>query len=194
MIKELKKFLNSHPTFTAAQARKAGIHPSLISYYIKLGVVERISRGLYRNPTKESGVPAPWEDLVATVNSISDGVVCLISALNLYELTDEFANEHWIAVPKDNWPKRRLHTKIVRLNNISLGKTRFILGTKKIWIFDRERTIIDSFRLLPLEVAIKALKLYLKPNNEQKPDFQKLNRYSKELHFDISTYIQALTT
>lgn len=193
MTKNLKKFLKSNITFTSTQARKKGIPPSVLAYYVNNGIIERISRGLYRNPKIENHVPAPWEDLVATAKSIPNGVVCLISALNLYEMTDEFAHEHWIAIPKSDWPKRRKHTKIIRMNNLSLGLTKIKLGDETIAIFDRERTIIDSFRLLSREIAIKALKKYLQPNDKYKTNFKKLNRNAKELHFDISPYVQALT-
>jgi predicted transcriptional regulator of viral defense system len=190
MIKLLKK----HSTFTAKQARACGVHPSLLAYYVKLGTLERVSRGVYRNPAVDSKIPTPWEDLVATVQSISEGVVCLISALNIYEMTDEFPRQHWIAVPTGHWPTRRKYTRIVRMSDTMLGKKRMKMGLTSIWIFDKERTVIDSFRLLPREVAIKALKHYLKETDDHKPNFKKLSRYSEKLRYDISPYVEALTT
>ena len=41
---------------------------------------------------------------------------------------------------------------------MQLGRTEVELEGSKIPIFDRERTIVDAFRLLSRETAIKALK------------------------------------
>jgi predicted transcriptional regulator of viral defense system len=191
---ELQKFLTDRTSFTAQQARQFGIHPSLLAYYVKQGLLERVSRGLYRNPAYDSQIPTPWEDLVATAQSIRNGVVCLISALNLYEVTDEYPREHWIAIPNDTWPKRRKHTRIVRMSNMTLGKVRMKMGQESIWVFDKERTVIDAFRLLSREIAIKALKHYLQANDDHQPDFKKLSKYAEKLRFDISPFVQALTT
>lgn len=194
MNKDLQKLIQDHPIFTSKEARKRGIHPSILAYYIKQGTLERVSRGLYRNPNHESNIPTPWEDLVITANSIPEGVVCLISALNLYEMTDEFNRENWIAVPKSSWPKRRRHTRIVRLSNMTLGKVKMKMGSETIWIFDKERTVIDSFRYLSIEIAIKALKAYLQSTKDHQPDFNKLSKYGRILRKDITPYILALTT
>jgi predicted transcriptional regulator of viral defense system len=84
--------------FRASDARELGISPSLINYYIKKGVIERIDRGVYRSAGQELDVDFRYEDLVLISKSIPEGVICLISALTIYELTDEIAREHWIAV------------------------------------------------------------------------------------------------
>jgi predicted transcriptional regulator of viral defense system len=194
MNQSLASFFANHASFTSKEAKRAGISPSQIAYYIKKGEIERVSRGVYRSLKVESSIPTPWEELVITANSIPQGVICLISALQIYELTDEFAHEHWVAVPFTSWPAKREHTRIIRMRNLTLGKTKMPMGDVNITIFDRERTIIDCFRLISKEVALKALKRYLKGAGEYKPDFKKLNTYAKKLHFEITPYIEAMTT
>ncbi|MFA6118634.1 MAG: hypothetical protein WCT85_01680 [Parachlamydiales bacterium] len=66
------------------------------------------------------------------------------------------------------------------------------MGSIYLKIFDRERTIIDSFRYLSEEIAIKALKAYL--NSKEKPNFKKPLKYAKILRVNIKTYILAYTT
>ena len=62
----------------------------------------------------------------------------------------------------------------------------------KVKIFDKERTIIDSFRLLDFETAMKALKKYLQGRKE-KPNINKLNRSIRELRASkVQEYITAL--
>ena len=68
------------------------------------------------------------------------------------------------------------------------------MGKYEVKIFDRERTIVDSFRYLSDEIAIKALQSYLKPSGEKKADLPKLSRYAKALRININKYIVALTT
>lgn len=80
------------------------------------------------------------------------------------------------------------------MRNMSLGLRTVKMGKYKVKIFDRERTIVDSFRYLSDEIAIKALQAYLKPSDKQKVDLPKLSRYAKILRININSYIMALTT
>src|SRR4051812_10895878 len=83
----------------ASDAREAGIHPAMLAYWTKKGILERIDRGLYRNKQVHAEITFQWEDLVHTVLSIPHGVITGISALSLYGLTEEIVRFHWIAVP-----------------------------------------------------------------------------------------------
>ena len=75
-----------------------------------------------------------------------------------------------------------------------LGKTKFKIGGEEVQIFNRERTIIDSFRLLSAEVAIKALKEGLKGTGSNKVSIKKLQQYAKKQHINITPYILTATT
>jgi hypothetical protein len=78
------------------------------------------------------------------------------------------------------------------MRNISLGQTMIKIGNQNLKIFDRERTIIDSFRYLDEEIALKALQSYLKSNKDTKPDIDKLLKYAKKLRVNLTPYISAL--
>lgn len=193
--KKLRRILHKKALFSAKSARKAGVYPSLINYYIKKGLVKRVRRGLYKSPFVELDVDFQWEDLVTTVNSTSNGVVCLLSALAFYNLTDEIPRQHWIAVPHGTTVPKRPHTKFIRFRNMKLGKTKIKIGKEEIQIFDLERTIVDSFRLLSAEVSIKALKEGLKrSDSNNKVSIKKLQRYAKKQHINITPYILTATT
>lgn len=182
------------PTFTAADARKAGIPSRMLSYFCKKGVIERISRGVYMGTQAELDIDFEWEDLALIAMSIPKGVICLISALCYYSLTDQIMREFWIAIPHSSWSPQRAKTRIVRMRNLKLGQTKIRIGQSSLKIFDRERTVVDAFRYLSQEVAIKALKAYLHPSADHKPDLNKLIAYAKQLRVDIHPYIVALTT
>ncbi|GJM07364.1 MAG: hypothetical protein DHS20C10_10980 [marine bacterium B5-7] len=182
------------PLFRASEARQHGIHPSRLSYYVKIHLIERIGRGVYRGVNAKVDTIFQWEDLVLIVNSVPNGVVGLVSALALYGLTDEIPRAHWIVIPHATTAPKRENANFVRMRDVATGKTKMKLGKETIQIFDRERTIVDAFRYLGKEIAIKALKSSLKFNDERKIDLQKLQRYAKKFKIDLSTYIFAITT
>ena len=187
----LPQRLKISPVFTTKDAEKCGVSGRMLTYHIERGEIERVSRGVYRFtdyiPSDEN---IQWEELVIAVSNIKDGVICLVSALAVYGLTDEFMRESWIACPnaasRRDFPK----TKIVRMRNMRLGKTHIKLGGHKVPIFDQERTIIDAFRQLSLETAVKALKIYL---GREKPNIPLLLKYAKSFKVNIEQYITAIT-
>ncbi len=190
-LTKIKRLLRK-PSFTAAEAKALGVSASLLSYYVKKGEIERLNHGVYQG-TERKEVPFEWEDLIATIESIPNGKVCLISALAIYEFTDEIPRRHWIAIPHRQFAPRRPQVKIVRMRDTKIGSTRIMLGGTAINIFDKERTIIDSFRFLAPETAIKALKIYLS-GKHGKANLVKLRKYSLKLKMPIEKYVEALTT
>jgi predicted transcriptional regulator of viral defense system len=183
------------PAFTVSEARNLGVSPAHLGYYIRKGIIKRLGRGIYQSIDYQGSIENfRWEDLIEAVHSIPNGVVCLISALALYELTDEIPRQHWIAVSHSTTIHRGEAIRIVRLRDINTGKTEINLGEILIPIFDRERTIIDSFRLLSRETAIKAMKMALSSKSKEKLDLRKLQQYAKKLRFNIAPYLMTATT
>ena len=84
--------------------------------------------------------------------------------------------------------------KIMRFRNMDLGKTMIDLSGINVSIFDRERTIIDAFRLLSRETAIKALKMALSAKGGSRLNLRKLQAYAKKLKFNIAPYLLTATT
>jgi predicted transcriptional regulator of viral defense system len=182
--------LTQKPVFTAAEARALAIPTRMLTYFCRQGLIERIGRGLYRGANVETGLDFAIEELVVTALSIPNGTICLLTALCLYELTDQLMREYWIAVPNTARSPKRAHTRIVRMRNTTLGATTHRIGNYEIKIFDRARTVVDAFRYLSHEIAIKALQSYI----GQKGDLVKLSEYAKQLRVNITPYIMALTT
>ena len=185
--------LSKKAIFSSAEGRKAGIPPRMLAYFCQKGEIEKVSRGMYKIKNIDSHSTFEWEDLAVTALSISNGVICLISALCYYGLTDEIMREFWIAIPHATTLPSRENARIVRMRNISFGQTTVKIGSRKIKIFDRERTVVDSFRYLDKETALKALQTYLKTRNDRQPDIDKLLKYGKKLRVDLTAYISAFT-
>lgn len=187
--------LLTRPFFTAAEAKGRGVSTAHLGYYVKTGQIKRLGRGIYQSASyTASPENFRWEDLIDAVNSIPQGVICLISALTIYDMTEEIPRQHWIAVPHGTSIDRGVGVRVVRLRNMSLGKATIDLGGIQVPIFDRERTIIDAFRLLSRETAIKALKMGLSPKSSSRLNLRKLQAYAKKLRFDITPYLITATT
>jgi predicted transcriptional regulator of viral defense system len=191
--KEFKALL-AQPVFRADEARKIGIHPSRLSYYVKINLIERIGRGVYRGKGSRIGVDFQWEDLVLVANSVPKAVICLVSALAIYQLTDEIPRENWIAIPHGTTNPKRENTRVIRMRDIKTGMIRYKLGNQTIKIFNEERTIIDAFRYLSKEIAIKALKEALKSGRSKKFDLKLFQKYAKQFRINLDTYILTVTT
>lgn len=192
-LEKIKKLLKK-PKFTSKEAQAYGVNAATIAYYIRAGEVVRIGRGIYRGAIAPTTEDFRWEDLIEAVQKTKGGVVCLTSALALYNMTEEIPRQFWIAIDHSTRHRASSSTKIIRMRNLDLGKTTLNVGGVSIAIFDRERTIIDSFKYLSKETAIKALKMALTKKGKEKLDFERLSQYSHQLRINIQPYILAVTT
>jgi predicted transcriptional regulator of viral defense system len=185
----LLRQLFKRPLFTAEEAAAMGVPSHALTYLVRLGKLERIGRGAYRSADWQSDTNPIEEELGLTASLVRDGVICLISALDLHHLTDQIPRERWIAVPNSRRAPKVEGARVVRMRNIELGRITISIGEYRVDIFDRERTVVDAFRHLEPEIAIKALQAYL----EQGADLPKLRRYAKILRVNLTPYILALT-
>ncbi len=185
--------LLKQPFFTSREALALGISSAVLAYYNNSGALIRIGRGLYRKAILKNKSSGRWDDLARAVASIPNGVICLISALNIYDLTEELPRQYWIGIPHETSAKSTRQTKITRFRNINLGKTEILLDGRTVPIFDRERTIIDAFRLLSRETAIKALKAAITMSGKNRLDIAKLETYAKKLRFEITPYLLSVS-
>ncbi|MBS0616319.1 MAG: type IV toxin-antitoxin system AbiEi family antitoxin domain-containing protein [Verrucomicrobia bacterium] len=190
--KALQK-LSKKNLFSSADGRRAGISSRMLAYFCSKGLIERVCRGVYKVKDFSFTSDFEWEDLALTALSTRKGVICLISALSYYELTDEIMREFWIAVPHSTSTPTRENIHAVRMRNISLGQTTVQIGNQKIKIFDRERTVIDAFRYLDKETALKSLQIYLQKSKTAKPNIDKLLKYAQKLRIDLNPYVEAFT-
>lgn len=191
-LAKLKPLLRT-PSFTSREARLRGVSSSTLAYYVKRNELTRIGHGIYR------GVRAPamddfrWEDLIEAMQRVKEGVICLTSALSLYQLTEEMPSQHWIAIRNDTVHRAMPDTKVVRMRNLTLGRTTIKIGNIKLPIFNRERTIVDAFRYLGRETALKALKVALTKRGNEKVNIEKIRQYAKKLRIKIEPFLIAMT-
>jgi len=191
-LEKLKPLLCAQ-SFTSLDARLRGVSSSTLAYYVKQNELTRIGHGIYRGAHAPTPSDFRWEDLIEAMQRVKDGVICLTSALSLYHLTEEMPSQHWIAIRNDTLHRTMPTTKVVRMRNLTLGKTTIKIGNVTLPIFDRERTIVDAFRYLGRETALKALKIALTKRGSDKIDIEKIRQYAKKLRIKIEPFLIAMT-
>lgn len=190
---KLRPLLNK-ASFTSQEAKRIGVSSASLAYYVKEGELRRIGRGIYAGRKAPMVSDFKLEGIVEACQRAKEGVVCLISALIIYELTDEMPSQYWIAIRHDTIHRPGQFTKVVRMRNLELGRTSITVDGIVLPIFDRERTIVDAFRYLGKEIAIKALREALTKRGKEKIQIEKLRSYAKKLRVNIDPYLMAFTT
>ena len=169
---------------------KIGITRHHLKKLLAQGIIESISRGVYQVSEEAEGLPED-QYVAATLRCGFPSSVCLLSALDHYNLTDQIPKEVWMLVPD----AKRIRSK--DLNLIRSRCPKWDIGIKKLkgyWITTIERTIIDCLvykRLVGSQVALAALKRSI---SQKKVKLNKLYDMAKQLKVEhrIRSYIEAL--
>ena len=145
---------------------RAGIDPHVLTAMVSQGELERVQRGLYRFADNWS----EHTSLATATTAAPEAVVCLLSALEYYDLTTATPSEVYLAIPRKARPPRleyppvrvirygeRMFSHGITLQPLSHGQT--------VRIFSREKTIADAFHfsnIVSHDVAMEALRTYLR--------------------------------
>jgi predicted transcriptional regulator of viral defense system len=122
--------------------------------------VIRVSRGRYRIPD-----PEPPDSWVAAQQQYPQGVLCLLSALLLHEITTQSPREVWLALPKSAWRKAASYPPL-RLVHFSGAAFTTGIETRKrpggrVRVYSVAKTVADCFKFrsqVGLDVALEALR------------------------------------
>lgn len=151
-----------------SEALQAGITRRTLYSMHDAGLLERLSRGVYRL-TSLPGLEAP--DLVAVATRVPNGVVCLISALAFHDLTTQVPHAVDLAIPRGA-EKPRIDYPPVNIYWFSsdafssgietptIGPT---MGGRQIRVYGAEKSIADAFKYrnkIGIEVALEALRTW----------------------------------
>jgi predicted transcriptional regulator of viral defense system len=147
-----------------AQALKVGIHPRTLYQLRDSGCLEQISRGVYRL-TAQTPVADP--DLFTVAARIPQGVICLVSALAIHQITTQIPRAVEIAIPRGA-ESPRLDYPPISLHRFSAAS--FSAGIEvcevdgiPIRVYSPEKTIADCCKFrqqLGMDVFLEALALY----------------------------------
>lgn len=154
------------PTFTTAQALATGVHPRDLYAARDGGGVMELSRGVFR----QADAPLPTHpDLLAVSVRAPRAVVCLLSAAQVHDLTDELPVAVQIAVPRRTWPPRVSYPPVQVFvwdtATFDLGITEVEAAPgETVRVYSPARTVVDLMRMrrkLGESVAHTALRRYL---------------------------------
>jgi predicted transcriptional regulator of viral defense system len=148
------------------EAVRLGIHPRSLKALHQAGVVERLSRGLYRLATLP---PLGEPDLVTVALRVPRGVICLVSALAFHELTTQIPHEVSLAIARGAEPPRIEHPP-VRIfwfsgRAFTAGVETHSVDGVPVRVYGAAKTVADCFKYrnkLGIETAVEALRLYLR--------------------------------
>lgn len=147
-----------------AQALRAGIHPGTLYAMRDSGLLETVSRGVYR---LAGSPPLGNPDLVTVAARIPGGVICLISALSFHDLTTQIPHEVHVALARGAEEPRLDHPPIrtYRFTGQSFteGVETHDLDGVGVRIYSPEKTLADCFKFrnrIGLDTAVEAVRSY----------------------------------
>ena len=173
-------FENHGGILRTAQALKAGIHPKTLYAMRDSGVLERISRGVFR---LSDSPPLSNPDLVTVAARVPSGVICLISALSFHEITTQIPHDVHVALPRGA-EEPRLDYPPIRTYRFTgeaftSGVDAYDLDGVSISIYNPEKTLADCFKFrnkVGLDTVVEAIRFYRERRSIKVDD---LMRYAK---------------
>ncbi len=180
--------------FTSSLAEQNGIHRAMLSYFLKMGRLERPARGVY-------ALPDAWEDEMWLLqNQYKRGIYSGITALYLHGLTDQTplyyemtfpATYNLSKVKKDNRIKVQQHQVAIYDDGIVTAETTF---GNRVKVYRAEQVLCTILRKqyhTDIQIVANAFKLYTRRAN---PDIASLTHYSKLFHVEnqLRSYLEVL--
>lgn len=183
------QFLEHNDFMTLEEALGMGMSKMALSRLVKKAVLHRPYKRIYTT-ANVNWLTVHEKRFAAPCTLYPDAVICGISALMYYELTDEFERKIWLAFPQSHRVVNQEYRIIYpQGESYTLGVNKIKIGSREVRIYDCEKTIVDAFKFLPSDVALKALKGYLK---RKKRNINKLIDYSRRLRKPLDEIITVL--
>ena len=139
-----------------------GVNRVWLGNAVQAGLLERVGRGLYRLP----GADITEDHTLAEVGKrVPNGIICLLSALNMHRLTAQNPHEVWLAIRQGSWSPRTggVGLRIVRLSGQALDEgidSRTVEGVS-VRVYNPAKTVADCFKFrhkIGIDVALEALR------------------------------------
>jgi predicted transcriptional regulator of viral defense system len=193
--KAIELFREQGGILRTSEALRLGIHPRTLYALCDAGVLERLSRGLYRLAELS---PLSHPDLVTVALRVPQAVICLLSALAFHKLTVQIPHAIHVALesrsqaPHLDYPP----LQIFWFSGLawSEGVETHTLDGVVVRIYGPAKSVADAFKFrhkIGLDVALEALKFY-----RRHPGFDigELLRYARICRVEnvIVPYLEAL--
>ena len=139
-----------------------GISEPALRTLIRRGTVEKVARGLYRLTAAEI---SEHYTIAATCARVPQGIVCLLTALQIHGIGTRLSPEVWLAIPHGS---RAPRLTIARVRTVKFSGSMLTTGVERTRIdgvptkiTNPARTIVDCVRLsriIDRETAIEAMR------------------------------------
>jgi predicted transcriptional regulator of viral defense system len=139
-----------------------GLPRVALTRLVREGRLIRIGRGIYALPDRQT---SEHSSLAEVASKYPEGIVCLLSALRVHDLTTQSPFEVWLAIPhKGRAPKMDYPPlRIVRFSGKALteGIEERVIDGVTVRVSNVARTVVDCFKFrnkIGLDVALEALR------------------------------------
>jgi predicted transcriptional regulator of viral defense system len=195
-LRELRLFRAHGGAMRMSDALRGGVSRKTLYAMRDSGVLEALSRGLYRLTELE---PLGNPDLVTVATRIPQGVLCLISALAFHELTTQVphvidvALERGTRKPRLDYPPTRFFWFSGPAFHEGIETRQ--LDAAAVRVYDPEKTVVDCFRYrnkIGMDVVLEALRFW-REHRPKKLDV--LLKYARMRHVEtaLRPYVLTLT-
>lgn len=179
-----------------SEAIDKGINRYTLYKMLDEGVLEQISRGVYRL----SELPALGNPDIVTISlRIPNAVICLISALFVHQLTTQIPHSVDIALPRTSrnpsldYPVIQVHRFTER--TWSAGIETMLIDAIPVRVYNAEKTLVDCFQYrnrIGMDIVLESLMLYGK---KDKPNYDKILEYARICRVEkvIYPYLEAVS-
>jgi predicted transcriptional regulator of viral defense system len=160
------------------------------------GLIRRVGRGLY---VVEGANVTEAHTYAEAAKAVPHGIICLMSALRIHNLTTQAPFEVWMAIdvkarkPKIEYPPLR----IARFSGVALREgveSRSIEGVT-VKLYSAAKTVADCFKYrnkIGLDVAIEALRASLRERKATRDQIHRMAKVCRVANV-IRPYMESLT-
>lgn len=159
---QLLEIAHENTVIRAKDVEALGIHRQYLKRLCELGLLIHSGRGIYTCPSADI---TSYHSLVEVTQRVERGVICLLSALNFYQITTEAPFEVWLAISRSSRPPQ---DKLLPMRIVYMSEETLIEGVEinelqgvKVKVFSLAKTIVDCFKYrqkIGLDIALNALK------------------------------------
>jgi predicted transcriptional regulator of viral defense system len=178
-----------------SQAIGRGISRYMLYSLLDKGVIERISRGVYRLVDLP---PVGNPDLITVAMRYPKAVVCLVSALSFHEITTQIPREVSVAVARNSHPPSLEYPplQVYRFADHAYqsGIQEHAMDGVSLKVYSPEKTLADCFKFrnkIGMDIVLEALQLY---KGRMEFNHKKILEYSRICRVEkiMLPYLEAL--
>lgn len=179
----------------ASHLQELGIARVVLSRLTASGQLERVGRGVYRLADAQG---AEHESLATIAVKVPQAVFCLLTALQIHELTTQLPRQVWIAMPQGSHAPKMDYppVKMVQFSGEAFAQGIEVVHADQVElrVYGVAKTIADCFKhrnKIGLDVAIEALKEALAANKTTANDLWRFAKICRVANV-MRPYLEAL--